>query len=379
MQDRAGAAYHVLYTFRGRHGSGPYAGLIDVNGALYGITAYGGTYGGGTLFKMTTSGKETVLNSFFGVHGALPSGGLIDVNGRLYGTTELGGRGGDCSGDRCGTVFSITTSGKEAVLHDFGGSPDGAEPEGALIDVKGTFYGTTLAGGAYDEGTVFSITRSGKESVLHSFVGGAGDGFDPRSGLVNVNGALYGTTQFGGAHTCGGPSISCGAVFSITTSGKETVVHSFSGTDGEAPTAGLIDVDGMLYGTTDNGGSGGCGGSGCGTVFSMTTSGKESVIHSFSGGDGAQPWAGLIDVNGTLYGTTVTGGSAGSGCAYVSIGCGTVFSITTSGKETVLHSFGNYGDGIYPYAGLLNVKGTLYGTTPYTVVSRGGIVFSLKR
>jgi uncharacterized repeat protein (TIGR03803 family) len=372
-------AYRVLYSFRGRHGASPYASLIDVNGTLYGTTSHGGTYDAGTFFKITASGKETVLRSFFGVRGALPLAGLIDVNGKLYGTTELGGTGRGCSGSRCGTVFSITTSGKETVLHNFSGG-DGEEPQAPLIDVKGTLYSTTIAGGARNLGTVFSITPSGKEMVLHSF-GSGGDGAHPRAGLVAVNGILYGTTSDGGASACGGsPPLGCGTVFSISTSGKETVLHNFSGTDGAFPTAGLVDVNGTLYGTTSGGGPNGsaCASAPCGTVFSMTKSGKETVLHSFSGADGAFPWAGLIDVNGTLYGTTVDGGAGGSACSYDS-GCGTVFSITTSGKETVLHSFGNYGEGTNPFAGLLNANGTLYGTTPYAGVHGFGTVFSLKR
>ncbi len=146
-----------------------------------------------------------------------------------------------------------------------------------------------------------------------------------------------------------------GTVFKITTSGKETVLHSFGGSsrdDGGEPEAGLINLNGTLYGTTSVGGK-----NATGTVFSITTSGIETLLYSFKvfgSGDGANPEAGLLNVKGTLYGTTSYGGT---------FGYGTVFSITPSGKETVLHSFGGSGDGNEPFAGLINVKGTLYGTT----------------
>src|SRR5690348_14395128 len=106
-QKRPARSYHVLYNFGGRHGASPYSSPIEINGALYGTTSHGGTYDAGTFYKLTISGKETVVRSFFGVRGALPLADFIDVKGTLYGTTELGGTGGGCSGDRCGTVFAI--------------------------------------------------------------------------------------------------------------------------------------------------------------------------------------------------------------------------------------------------------------------------------
>jgi uncharacterized repeat protein (TIGR03803 family) len=365
---RPSVRYGVLHRFNGysNDGAEPYAGLINVNGTLYGTTYVGGAYNLGTVYKITTSGKETVLYSFCSHYikhkcadGSGPEAGLTTVNGTLYGTTTYGGPA-YCSGG-CGTVFKITTSGKETVLHSFGvGSGDGSGPLAGLINVNGTLYGTTTGGGAYCSsggyncGTVFAITTSGAETVLHSFKGGSGDGANPSDGLLDVNGTLYGTTQDGGAY-CG--SYGCGTVFSVTTSGKEKVLHNFGGSgDGEYPTAGLINVNGTLYGTTDGGD---------GTVFSITRSGKETVLYSFKGGsgDGANPYDGLLDVNGTLYGTTLNGGSRSCKVSS-SYGCGTVFSISTSGTETVLYSFkGTHGDGRYPFAGLINVNGTLYGTT----------------
>jgi uncharacterized repeat protein (TIGR03803 family) len=364
-------AYSVLYSFKGGPGDGedPLAGLINVNGTLYSTTASGGsapcTGGGcGTIFTVTTSGGETLLHRFRkGKDGEYPSAGLLNINGTLYGTAPYGGKSGQ------GTVFAIITSGKETMLYNFpSGEGDGAYPQAGLINVNGTLYGTTYNGGANYIGTVFAITPSGKERVLHSFPSGSGDGQDPDAGLIDVNGTLYGTTRAGGVDDDG-------TVFSVTLSGTETVLHSFKGADGMFPEAGLINVNGRLYGTTYAGGTN-CGSIDyCGTVFAITLSGKETVLHSFpsGSGDGSSPEAGLINIKGTLYGTTEFGGTC-----IGSIGCGTVFAITKSGGETVLHRFANYpSDGGYPSAGLINIKGTLYGTTSEGGANDDGTVFSL--
>jgi uncharacterized repeat protein (TIGR03803 family) len=150
-----------------------------------------------------------------------------------------------------------------------------------------------------------------------------------------VNDKLYGTTAAGGVHLCG--SGGCGTVFSVTTAGVEKVLYSFGGgADGANPEAGLINIGGTLYGTTCEGGGSGCSGLGCGTIFSVTRSGTAKVLHSFGGSfDGAYPVAPLTNLNGTLHGTTYGGGS--SNC---SGGCGTIFSVTTAGAEKVLTASG---------------------------------------
>jgi uncharacterized repeat protein (TIGR03803 family) len=371
-------AYTVIYSFKGRTGDGaePHAGLINVNGTLYGTTDYGGANcsrrGCGTVFSIATSGTENVLHSFGGAgerDGKYPQAGLLNVKGTLYGTTYYAGAYHP-AGD--GTVFAISASGKETVLHSFAGDrSDGALPEAGLIDVNGTLYGTTKGAGAHGVGTVYAITTSGKETVLYSF-GGSRDGADPEARLVNLKGTLYGTTYNGGRAHCRVTRDGCGTVFAITTSGKETVLHRFGGSgDGYFPLAGLIDVKGTLYGTTSIGGGNGLDCRfGCGTVFSITPSGKETVLHEFGGssGEGTNPAAGLINIKGTLYGTTFGGGTSNAG---------TVFAITTSGKETVLYSFKGEPDGEYPQAGLLNVNGTLYGTTYNGGANGYGTVFSL--
>ncbi len=336
--------------------------MIDVNGTLYGTTKSGGlSYG--TVYGVTASGTHRVLYRFHrSPDGAEPRAGVIDVNGTLYGTTAGGGSAND------GTVYSVTTSGTESVLHSFKGGSDGAEPEAALLYVNGTLYGTTFEGGGsgcnsgLGCGTVFSITTTGQELVLHSFAGGS-DGALPLAALIDVKGLLYGTTAEGGACASQG---GCGTVYTVTPAGAEKVLYAFRGSpDARAPWSGLTDVKGTLYGTTAEGGQGGsdCYGQGCGTVYSVSTKGAETVLHRFADGkDGAQPAAGLTDRNGVLYGTTSSGGEGGS-CFEANGNCGTVFGVTTSGVEMVLYRFKGGTDGFSPIVGMVNVNGTLYGTT----------------
>ncbi|MGA7355947.1 MAG: choice-of-anchor tandem repeat GloVer-containing protein [Candidatus Cybelea sp.] len=360
-------SYQVLYSFRDRPDGGfPMASLIDVNGVLYGTTAWGGKFTTGTAFSISTTGSEQVLHSFRPRDGKRPVASLIDVNGIFYGTTKFGGT------HREGAVFKMSMPGRERVLHSFdysaGSNSDGAYPTANLISVNGTLYGTTAWGGnqasGLGDGTVFSISTNGSETVLHRFTGT--DGAHPNAGLIDVNGTLYGTTDAGGKNNDG-------TVFSISTSGAEKVLHSFGGPDGIGPNV-LIDVKGTLYGTTTVGGAYTCFTNppiSCGTVFSMSTSGAEKVLHSFGDGrsDGKEPYAGLIDAKGSLYGTTSFGGTNNDG---------TVFSISTSGAEKVLHNFsGGSSDGGDPEAGLRNVNGTLYSTTVGGGAHHRGTVFAL--
>jgi uncharacterized repeat protein (TIGR03803 family) len=209
-------------------------------------------------------------------------------------------------------------------------------------------------------------------NVLYSFSGGASDGADPRAELTNVSGTLYGTTEVGGPvnttlHCYNG----CGTVFSVTLGGTERVLHLFASGkhgqyDGQYPQAGLIDVGGTLYGTTGGGGV-----LNRGSVFALKTSGSEKVLHSFGGGaDGSYSYSRLIDVNGTFYGTTIIGGTY-----YV----GTVFRITTAGAENILYSFGTERDGQSPLAGVTDAGGTLYGTTYRGGTHSRGTVFAVTR
>lgn len=208
-------------------------------------------------------------------------------------------------------------------------------------------------------------------------------GARPSGGLIDVGGTFYGVTRGGGLRGCSRSF--CGTVYSLTPDGTKRVVYKFKGgSDGYRPAGRLLDVGGTLYGTTESGGAGcdGSGYNGCGTVFSVTTSGSEKVLYQFAGGsDGAVPTGDLVDVNGVLYGTTTYGGSDAQGCVRAQIhGCGTVYSVSTAGAERVLHRFAsNADDGAFPVAGLTAIGNTLYGAT-YSGLERsgaGGIVFSM--
>jgi uncharacterized repeat protein (TIGR03803 family) len=342
---------------------------------LVGVTA---------LVTSTVSAQTlTTLHSFTGT-GDFPRAGLIaDAAGALYGTTKAVGAGGN------GAVFKLSppaaTGGgwSESLLYTFSGI-DGSDPEAGLIfDASGALYGTTQFGGSADAGTVFKLTPPAvagdawTESVLFSFTGS--DGAQPRGGLIfDASGSLFGTTAGGGAFTLG-------TVFKLTQSGgawTETVLYSFTGdrfSDGFFPAAGLIaDVSGALYGTTTGGGV-----ANLGTVFKLTPpplaggAWTASVLHSFTGNDGVFPKGDLIaDVSGALYGTTFAGGAGGNG---------TVFKLTpptmTDGawSESVLYSFTFAGtDGAFPDAGpLADASGALYGTTESGGVANRGTVFKL--
>jgi uncharacterized repeat protein (TIGR03803 family) len=358
----------VLYSFTGgADGSNPFAGLIeDKAGNFYGTSVEGGTAGDGTVFKLAPDGTETVLWSFTGADGSYPEAVLVmDKNGNLYGTTSSGGASG------FGTVFEVAPGGTMTVLHTFTGMPDGKGPQaGVTMDKKGNLYGTTVFGGANNEGTVFKISPHGKEKVLWSFT--YASGAYPLAGLIlDTNGNLYGTTEEGGPG-CNGDG--CGTVFKLAPDGTETMLYSFCPqagcTDGVFPSAGVImDSAGNLYGTAVADGAGGNG-----TVFEVAPDGKETTLYSFTGADGAQPSAGLImDRKGRLYGTTLFGGANNFG---------TVFEIAPGGGEKVLYSFDsvvNGADGFEPYAGLIEDKGNLYGTTYGGGPDGAGVVFEVAK
>lgn len=385
----------VLHSFRnGEDGQQPFAGVIDVNGVLYGTTFSGGDEGSGTVFSLDPkTGAEKVLHSFNGNPDVNPEDSLIALKGTLYGTTS-GGDGG------AGSVFALDlNTDAEKDLYVFCrelNCADGYVPDAGLIDVEGTLFGTTFWGGYRGGdcsdvgcGTVFSLDRkSGVEKVLYTFCSqtNCADGLEPFAGLTDVSGVLYGTTYAGGGSGCNG--LGCGTVFSLDpNTGAETVLYSFGGgPDGANPQTGLIDVNGILYGTTIVGGVGDCFGSGtgCGTVFSFDPkTGTEKVVYAFCNrphcADGAEP-SSLIDVNGMLIGATFIGGK-GSGCD--STGCGTVFSLDpNTGAEKVLYSFcsqASCADGAYPERGLIDVKGTFYDTTIDGGAYNEGTVFMLKK
>jgi uncharacterized repeat protein (TIGR03803 family) len=333
------ATYRIVHSFgKGTDGVTSQSPLINADGALFGTTIRGGKLNEGTIFRVTPAGAERVIHSFGGSSdsgGA--AGGLIASGGKLYGASPS-------------AIFSMTYAGAETVIYRFGSVlNDGSTPSGGVVAVNGKLYGVTLEGGKHFDGTVYSVSLSGSERILHSFAGGK-DGRDPVASLTHLGNTFYGITQFGGVYDRG-------TVFSVTPSGVEHVLHSFGGgADGSIPIGTLCAYNGTLYGATEEGGTHNDNG----VVFSITTGGNERVLYSFgaSKADGVSPSAGLTAVNGVLYGTTILGGAFGSG-----EDGGTVFSVTPRGSERIVHSFGNGHDGQNPAAELLNLNGTLYGTT----------------
>jgi uncharacterized repeat protein (TIGR03803 family) len=327
--------------------------------------------GCGTVFKMNTSGK--LLWSFSIKNykdGFEPVGGVFeDAAGNLYGSTSAGGIIPCYSGDTlgCGTVFKLDTARRETVLHrfrgPFNGYRDGWAP-GLLLagDTAGNLYGTTAWGGTGNNGgTVFKVTLGGKETILHSFPGPSGQDTPWPVVTLPPDKRLYGGTRGGGTY-------GVGVAFRMTTKGNETVLYNFAGgsAPGTAYTVLAADGSGNLYGTA-GGGSGNCGDGGCGTLFELSPNGSawtENTIYVFcqiSGcKDGEYPGNGplVMDSAGNIYGVTGIGG------AYRNCNgdaCGVVFKLDTSGQETVLHSFTGGSDGAFPLGVVMDAKGNLYG------------------
>ena len=320
----------ILYTFTGGSDGGIPIGrlLRDPQGNLYGITSLGGdpACSCGTVFKLTTNGSLKVLHSFKGGKDGVqnqgqPELGLVMIKGNFYGSASFGGVIG-CDGDLgCGLIFKVTPSGKETVLYRFTGKADGAFPQDLITDKAGNLYGET--GGSYvqgNAGTVFKMNTSGKLTTLYTFPGGT-VGVSPRWRLTrNANGVMYGVTQFGGKAPCPIASIGCGVAFKLDAAEKETVLHTFGkqSKDGQEPSGAPLDVAGSLYGMTFYGGivNSTCT-FGCGTIYRVG-SGKYSVLYRFTGAaDGWNPTGGLTaDAAGNLYGTASNGGSGGNGVVF---------------------------------------------------------------
>jgi uncharacterized repeat protein (TIGR03803 family) len=228
--------------------------LRDKAGNLYGTTSQGGSSNDGVVFKISPRGKETILHTFTGstTDGKYPTytSLLMDASGNLYGVTQEGGSAGG------GILYKLSKTGKLTILHSFmGGTTDGCNVLGTLfMDAAGNFYGTTSSCGTHMLGTVWEVSKTGKERLLHSFAGGTSDGEYPLAGvIVDATGNVYGTTETGGRSNVG-------TVYKVSQSGKFTLVHSFKGTDGKYVYGGLVqNAKGILFGTTVNGGSIGYG------------------------------------------------------------------------------------------------------------------------
>jgi uncharacterized repeat protein (TIGR03803 family) len=397
------ASESLIYSFAGgSDGAYPQARILhQPGGTLFGVTLNGGANhcgACGTVFRLTPQPggsftKDTVYRFRGGRDGDYPAARLwADASGNLFGSTEKGGLS-----DR-GTIFEShpdSSSFITAVIYRFDSRAGGATPEAPLIEDKsGVLYGTTAAGSSkgmcYDDGcgTAFKLAPQGArylETVMYRFKGGT-DGGIPMAPLLSDNhGGFFGTTTIGGTSGCEGRG--CGTVYELAPSGSTYVEHTlyaFAGlTDGSDPEGGVIeDKDGALYGATVGGGLS-CPGAGCGIVFKLTPSDsgyQESVLYSFAGsGDGAAPTGHVVmGKQGVIYGTTTLS------YGLTPCDCGVVFALTPSGSgytEQILHAFtGAPNDGDTPYGGVAidGTSGTLYGTTVKGGADNFGAVYRIK-
>ena len=363
----AAQTFTTLHSFQGADGANPFAGLVQgADGSLYGTTIDGGAYGSGNVFRISPSGKLTSLYDFCAqpscTDGQFPVSTLVmGLDGEFYGTTQNGGT------YNYGTVYKISSSGVLTTLHSFD-IIDGVSPYGTLLLASnGNFYGTTNEAGACTAGgcgTVFTISSSGKFKTLHNFClqSGCPDGEFPVGGLVEgSDGNLYGTTNAGGNPTC--PGGGCGTIYKITLSGVLTTLHRFNNTDGAYPAPALVEgPKGLFYGTTAGGGA-----NRNGTVFAMTATGALTTLYSFNGTNGFSPFVVISGSDGNLYGTTLGGGTGNAG---------TIFKITRDGTLTTLYSFATHF--YYYFGGLTQgTNGTFYGTTYFGGSADDGTVYSL--
>lgn len=320
----------TLHSFSGGDGSGPVSGLVEgADQALYGTVPGGGVNGFGAVFKITTTGVFTKLLDFTGVAGAapgsVPHGLMLHADGNLYGVTQAGGASG------AGTVFKMTPAGVLTTLAEFTGNTGarpGREPVGPLVASGNLLYGVTTFGGASGSGQIFEISTTGVWRALADFTGTAGlrPGANPAGGLLlNIDGALYGTTEFGGTN-------SLGVAFKITTSLSPafTVLRHFADATGGQPAGALVrGSDGLLYGQTATGGTGGLG-----TAFKITTTGTHTVLANFTGEAGAVPGAsprgGFVTGADAQFYSITSAGSAGN--------AGQAFKISQAGVFTALSS-----------------------------------------
>jgi uncharacterized repeat protein (TIGR03803 family) len=331
------------------------SGVVQgANGDFYGTLEYTGLNAPGEVFEITPGGDLSGIVTICNF--CTPAAGVVlGPDRNLYGTTLYGGN------SNAGTLFKTTPGGELTTLESFGGTDDGANPNTALLLASDmVIYGTTSVGGVYGDGTVFSITSTGSFTTLHSFSGT--DGADPSALVQATDGDFYGTTDSDGTH--GG-----GTVFKITSDGTLTTLHNFCSrrkcADGSVPSALIQATDGNFYGTTFSGGVGG------GTVFKITSTGKLTTLYTFCApsndcADGFYPSGGLIQgTDGNFYGVNSDGGDYVNICAANGhYGCGTVFSITPTGTLTNLHEFSLYADGLRPTQKITQgTNGNFYSTT----------------
>ena len=360
------AMLHGFSSLSGGGGWPPNGLMAATNGDLYGTTQFGRSNspsGLGTAFRMTTNGILTTLVSFAGANGSVPQAGLAQgSDGNLYGTTKYGGT------NYIGNVFQMTPDGGLTNLYSFEGGSDGIYPVASLLSATdGALYGTTPYGGDFGYGNVFLITPAGDFSNLYSFTGGI-DGNSPTGALVQAtDGNFYGLTPSGGAYGKGN-------AYRITPGGVLTTLYSFTGgTDGYSPAAALVEgSDGSFYGVTPN--STMSGFQFFGTVFRITPSGALTTLHTFGDfnlNDGLHPYGGLMQsTDGNLYGTTYSDRRSKNG---------TVFRMAPDGSAfATLVYFDGFDGGARPATALVQgADGSLYGTTTSGGPGGRGTVFRL--
>lgn len=293
---------NTRYAFDGTNGANPWGPVsLGTDGNFYGATLSGGNPGYGVLFRTTPGGATSVLHNFANkTDGAYPWTPIEGIDGNFYGTT---------AGQNQSTVYKYTSSsGTLETIFQFT-APYGTNVDAPLIqDRQGNLYGTAFAGGTFGCGTVFKLSTLGAVISTYSFPCGAG-GANPSAPLLQAqDGALWGTTEFGG--TAAGQGY--GTIFKMDQSGSVSIVHSFSGIDGQYPRGGIVQAtDGNLYGTTW------IGSNGDGTIFQVTPEGNFVSLYSFSNDAGSQPVPALIQhTNGLLYGSAEFGGLYGLGTVY---------------------------------------------------------------
>jgi uncharacterized repeat protein (TIGR03803 family) len=309
-----------------------------------------------------TPSTFSTLATFNGTNGYRPRSPLLASNGSFYGTTLEGGA------NNVGTIFKMPKAGGTITTLATFNTTNGADPAGPLLmDSSGNLYGTCRDGGANGLGTVFELAKgSSTITTLATFDGTNGSG--PRSGVVmDSQGNLYGTAHDGGAN-------GVGTVFEVVKgSGTITTLVTFNNTNGANPYSGLLlDGSGNLYGTTFMGGP-----SGVGTVFEVSQgSNALTTLASFNGSNGAYPYnvgGLLLDGQGNLYGTTY-----GSVLTGPPTGAGNVFEVVKgSGTVTSLASFGAANGSVGGV--LMDGQGNLFGTTFWGGSSNDGTVFELAK
>ncbi|HEX3718462.1 MAG TPA: choice-of-anchor tandem repeat GloVer-containing protein [Verrucomicrobiae bacterium] len=326
------------------------------DGNLYGTTYYGGHEDLGTIVRIAGGNDQGIFQFSGGDIGANPAAALFaNTDGYLYGTTQYGGT------NNAGIVFRVSTNGDLGVLYRLNGATDGSEPIAPLVaGANGALYGTASRGGAGGCGTVFQITTNGIFTVLHSFIGADGD--NPGAALtVLSDGSVWGVTQYGG-------SDNQGTIFQIIAPGEPQLlfqsIFSFTGANGAIPQSALVQTPNhILYGTTTYGGTG------FGSIFTMTTNGAFATLYNASGDNlGSNPSGGVVyAADGNLYGVASFGGTNGFG---------SLFECTTTGDMESIYDFDGQGDGAYPAVTLEQpAPGTFYGSTILGGVEGFGAIF----